>query len=521
MRLSKPAQDKATAFVRQLLTARGEDRGGSMPSIRRLAANAGVSYVSMWKAVGQLRQQGLVRVNHRTGIGPLAILPPRVVMGAAVPRASAPRQKWAQVSARLEHDILTGRFLPGARFPSVKELTRQYGACHDTIRKALERLVSERWLAVERRGYRVPLLHEANRAGTVVVVASGDRSGAPALFTNRSQDHYRLLEGECARSGVSLSVVTCNSAGELLHVPREAELIRGGVEGPVPVLGYMFWTVGVASEPVLSALVSRCVRSGKPVAVLDETGGNVPVSAAQSSLRRFCCAGSERCGYLAGRYLLGRGHRNVAYISPLHALEWSVNRLRGLARAFDEAGFGGQVTAFTVDGTFAPQRSLPRGLESAAEALVGGTSPSDESGRALLLRALRVAWPQVEVTMNHLVLGQVLEGLLDSALACRGPTAWVAANDGIALDTIAYLHRNGRQVPEDLSVIGFDDTLEAFQHGLTSFNFNAPALMHAMLGYLLASREPDRRPQEARAVEIDGFVTTRQTVASAVGQVAR
>ncbi|WP_158782380.1 LacI family DNA-binding transcriptional regulator [Pantoea sp. BAV 3049] len=54
-------------------------------------------------------------------------------------------------------------------------------------------------------------------------------------------------------------------------------------------------------------------------------------------------------------------------------------------------------------------------------------------------------------------------------LACDlPPTAILAANDFVALDTIAFLHQRGMRVPEDISVTGFDDTFKPAFDGLNA-----------------------------------------------------
>ncbi|MBB1509807.1 LacI family DNA-binding transcriptional regulator [Tessaracoccus sp. MC1756] len=72
------------------------------------------------------------------------------------------------------------------------------------------------------------------------------------------------------------------------------------------------------------------------------------------------------------------------------------------------------------------------------------------------------------------------------------PTAIVAANDVSALQVIAAAHARGLRVPEDLSVVGFDDVPEAARQGLTTVAqplqaIGAMAL--SMLLDLLAGRE--------------------------------
>ncbi|WP_413741437.1 LacI family DNA-binding transcriptional regulator [Sodalis sp. RH15] len=49
----------------------------------------------------------------------------------------------------------------------------------------------------------------------------------------------------------------------------------------------------------------------------------------------------------------------------------------------------------------------------------------------------------------------------EALLACTPrPTAILAANDFVALEVISFLHEHGLQVPEDMSVTGFDDAFK-------------------------------------------------------------
>ena len=58
------------------------------------------------------------------------------------------------------------------------------------------------------------------------------------------------------------------------------------------------------------------------------------------------------------------------------------------------------------------------------------------------------------------------------------PTAFFADNDMIALGAMQALQKNGFSIPEDISIIGFDDiTLgEAFSPGLTTVSVDIPAM---------------------------------------------
>jgi hypothetical protein len=62
-----------------------------------------------------------------------------------------------------------------------------------------------------------------------------------------------------------------------------------------------------------------------------------------------------------------------------------------------------------------------------------------------------------------------------------------------------------------LSVVSFDDTPEALHHGLTSYNFDVPAVVRAMLSHLHEPRASRLAARQHAPVVIEGFVTERGT----------
>ncbi|MCC9306249.1 LacI family transcriptional regulator [Kitasatospora sp. RB6PN24] len=114
----------------------------------------------------------------------------------------------------------------------------------------------------------------------------------------------------------------------------------------------------------------------------------------------------ERAGYLAGRHLRELGHRKVAVLaSPAHTV-----RIEGFRRAF--AADGLTVPDSAVH--YAPEPSPAGGFEAATAAL--GANPE--------------------------------------------ATALFATHDVLALGALEAARAAGRSVPQDLSVVGHDDTLE-------------------------------------------------------------
>jgi LacI family transcriptional regulator len=114
----------------------------------------------------------------------------------------------------------------------------------------------------------------------------------------------------------------------------------------------------------------------------------------------------HRGGYRAGEYLARIGHRQVGCITPPADAGEACLRVTGFQQAFTDAGIDLPDDAF-VEGDFEYQ--------------------SGEIG--------------VQILLDH----------------CPDLTAVFAANDHMALGAIKGLHRAGRRVPDDVSVIGYDN----------------------------------------------------------------
>lgn len=148
------------------------------------------------------------------------------------------------------------------------------------------------------------------------------------------------------------------------------------------------------------------LKRGLPVAYLNDR----PREEAVSCVRCDDLDG----GYQATRYLIGLGHRAIATIlGPMREV-CTIDRLAGYRQALAEAGLG-MDPALIVDGDWSP-----------------------ESGY------------------------RAVQHLLE---AHRTFTAIFAQNDRMAIGAIRALQEAGLEVPEDVSVIGFDDIpLAAYCH---------------------------------------------------------
>jgi DNA-binding LacI/PurR family transcriptional regulator len=108
----------------------------------------------------------------------------------------------------------------------------------------------------------------------------------------------------------------------------------------------------------------------------------------------------------------------------------------------------------------------------------------------------------------------VLEPLLRKALDEPGITAWVTANDATAFPAMKFLKKQGIRVPGDISVIGFDDVAEAFNSGLSTYNFNPPKVASCMLSYILKPAQ-FQKVFTQNPCESEGMILERKTTARA------
>jgi DNA-binding LacI/PurR family transcriptional regulator len=105
--------------------------------------------------------------------------------------------------------------------------------------------------------------------------------------------------------------------------------------------------------------------------------------------------------------------------------------------------------------------------------------------------------------------------LYERAFATRGITAWVCCTDPTAMFAVDFLKKRGVRVPEDISVVGFDDSREfAYALNLTSYNFGAVAIAYRMLSFILNPKaEPASRLH--KPIDVDGVMIERGTTARA------
>lgn len=181
-----------------------------------------------------------------------------------------------------------------------------------------------------------------------------------------------------------------------LSQEMEQQLILPDGTADMNVIGYL--AVGIIRAEYLKKLYA----TGKQVVCVDIHNSDVPLT----------CVAADNLygGYLATRHLIEKGHRAIGFTGPIFSAQSVFERWCGFQKAM-------QTFDLTVQ---------------------------DD----LCILGQKKAF---ELLDNSAILGGYLDRLP------RMPTAWFCAGDMIAIAMLKLLTARGYSVPEDVSIVGFDD----------------------------------------------------------------
>ncbi len=489
------------------------DRGSrKLPTTRRLAARFGCALATVVKALGQLADEGCVAPVPRRGTSILR-RPPDTPPKAAQAPPLTPRRRLVQ---RMLRDISDGRLShsPSSDLPPMKQLATRYGVGRVLLRSAMAELTSAGYLT--RTGRRFSLPASAQRPSlTLHLVALGDNQGLMGQQTPHQLPLLEQLEQECHNRAISFRAHILPRGFGSPEIPKSIAADIRRAAGDDTTAGFIVWHQYVT--PFLFRQLRAIIGARCSVALLDDSGDLEESTrrSLPSTWRVFSVTQSPRCGRITGRCLIERGHRHIAYLTAWPQARWSVNRQAGLHQACCDSSGLASLQIFSPVHS-APPRIQTRAdervydhLSSTIEAL-SFTPRSDSLPFSLLRDATVNVLHRFE---SHQSRQLTMAPLMARALDAERITAWVCANDALAEVCLSFLRQARRRIPEDMSLVSFDDTQTAVRYHLSSYNFNPYALASSMISAVL---DPDRfaRAHPEPVVEIDGFVRERRTVAS-------
>lgn len=304
-----------------------------------------------------------------------------------------------QLSNQLRQYILSGRWPPGHRIASETQLQRQLRVSRSTIRQAL------RSAEVEGLIERVP-----GRGTFVTHPIARSNNKHPIAFVVFDFDHpfqRELLHGaENAARIAGYRVIFCNSNSDVLQERCLLEQLQKD-----EVAGVLLWPSIGEGNPEYLAQLSR--QGFPPVTMMDRTFRGVHWD--------YVASDNFAGAYTAVNHLVELGHEHIAFLScQVLDLLPIADRLQGYRAALHDAGLSAQ-----------------------APWLIG--EPNREITASYALQTYSKA--------DHPIISQIAAHLQ------RNPhtTAVFAMNDNVALLTLKAISSLGLRVPQDISLVGFDD----------------------------------------------------------------
>ncbi len=299
--------------------------------------------------------------------------------------------------------------------------------------------------AVRRTGYKANTIAKALKSGRTntiaFVIPNLENMIYPSLAT--------AVENEAQKYGYF--VLFCNTQENQAKAEGYIEKLKRDF-----VDGFLFSTALAGDE---STEIQKLREEGVPTVCLMRETGDPRDSVVSANLEG---------GYLATKYLLERGFREIAAVCGRHNMALYEQRLAGYKKALEE---------FNIP--FDPLLCLQ------------GVKDGQENGSECILS-------------YHKQYGRIPESIF-------------ALSDPLAFDVMITLNRLGYSIPHDVSVIGFDNVPFAENYYLTTVEQKLYEMARAATRQLIAiieKREMPNQPQQVFPVR----VVERQSVRFADGK---
>lgn len=518
MQALKPA-DRATQYLRRAVNTARVEGLRALPGSRTLSLAAGVSRETMLKAMRRLCEQGLLdmTVRGKTLICQAEDSQPHVPTGK--------EPSWASLAQQLSEDIQRRRWVEDPELPSVNRLREHYRVSRPTMVRALERLCQRSVVKRSGRHYRIALPRTSRGGGEVVLVARGRHDGSVAPIGPHQREIVSTLDIQCSKAGVSLVPSACRFVERDLLPTEDWSNPATVASRRKAVLGFVVLTMAPGVDH--GRFVRGVQSPGVPVAMIDELpeGGSAFKPAPRSAPVLWIRALSDQlAGYEVASYLLSHGHRQVAYAffsDDYH----TAARLAGMRNAYAEAGMPDGVAVVSCD-------QPARVVDTWHEFRTRTAARMVDTMQSLLMEQLPEApFEQLPAVAGRTGLGSLRERFsevfnsggfphltlgapLFSELARNSSaTAWVLQGPELATAAVDVLQATGRRVPEDVSVMCFDDSPEAVSRRIAVYSFNPADAARAALAAILGPSYSPLRRGRVKQMAIRGTVIERESVA--------
>jgi len=459
------SQTSITSAVAALIANANSKGMGDLPrSVSQLSKRFGVSGGTVKKALDMLRADGLLAGNA-------ALL-------------SAPERKKGSVGSHgalysaLSRSIQTGEYAPGAALPKIASLAKAHHTssvtvCRTIARMEVENLVhksGKKWIAgpsrADARGERITGSHDAPLVLAITANAEGWYSfNQDAPISAFADAFHREMDGAGIRTLAAFAHAT-EIPGHALITGRDAVMETIRLAGNRYAGAVVF--IQPSEIPDAAEWFGMLAATGRPSVYFDSTdlGARFDRRGLLLGKNHFRCHLDEKGAVREClNALAARGHAKVAvpvFSDPGFA--WIARRAATIRQASRSSGSA--IVAHCVKHReafweFAEWKKI------ASFAAAFERHPREPAGAED--RAIYRKQPSVEIALE--IMPRLTRLLTDVQ-----PTAWVAPNDRFAREYYLWLKSLGVRIPGDLSMLSFDNQVNARFFPLSSIDLGYHAL---------------------------------------------
>jgi hypothetical protein len=405
--------------------------------------------------------------------------------------------------------------------PSVKELCQRYSCSHCTVRSALDSLAKDNLLQRRHRRYTLsaPTI-TPNSTATIGVIRLHSHIGTSFNSFSRLSPMWHTLEKACQQRNIRPVLHALSQGGRTLE--QRCATLQQFIISPAMqnALGYIVLIPYI--EPESTEAILRILTTAlRPIALLETSGGETPLrhlalARRPNQLAWFTIGYDEEPGFQMGRYLAQQGHRTIAWFSTAPS-PWNINRLRGLEKGLNQPNRDAHIHRFVL--SHSHQRPAPYPPTHRAPLHLPVFAPLikevDNVRKSLKLDKIdHVAFTQQCLNggaLEHFLLLSEMKHLFEQAMHDPHITAWVCANDSIALSALELWRYSEAQNRRKIALTGFDNCFHAALADLTSYDFGEDRLSEAMLTHLLDNTKSARTTQRDCRIAIPGQIIIRSS----------